>query len=938
MGGADLTPELSVSNLVVEHNEVFSSRTGIYLSTSYGAFGAQDLSNITISDNNLHDLHEIGIRVHSPVGNTEDPPEVRAVLIQNNSISMLLPKHDNGPLPVGLYLHNATTTGPGTGGTVFSAIKIVNNAIDYLDERASFPVAALPSWSVAAVLAYGVSNFEFHDNDVVLPETTRTSNAIQVWHASEFVIDNNRLSWAGGEALYIANSKAFSVSENDLLGWNANEMGAPAARLEYVSDISFIANTLETATIPNGPLIKAIPASPTGTFIGNIYVSDNSAELTDMLTNNLVLVGLANVNGTGNDRANTIIGNVGANLLSGKGGDDVLIGGSGNDTMSEGAGDDRFYIDQALDRALEAVGGGTDQVYAAVSYALEVGSEIEILSTDDGNGTSTINLTGNEFGQSILGNAGTNFLNGAGGNDAMSGGAGADILIGGSGNDTMSGGAGDDRFYIDQALDRALEAVGGGTDQVYAAASYALEVGSEIEILSTDDGNGTSTINLTGNEFGQSILGNAGTNFLNGAGGNDAMSGGAGADILIGGSGNDTMSGGAGDDRFYIDQALDRAIEAVGGGTDQVYATVSYALEVGSEIEILSTDDGNGTSTINLTGNEFGQSILGNAGSNFLNGAGGNDAMSGGAGGDILIGGSGNDTMSGGAGDDVFYVDNLFDRAMDGVGSGFDRVYATASYALEVGSEIEILSTDDGNGTSTINLTGNEFGQSILGNAGSNFLNGAGGNDAMSGGAGGDILIGGSGNDTMSGGAGDDRFYIDQALDRAIEAVGGETDQVYATASYALEVGSEIEVLSTDDGNGTSTINLTGNEFGQSILGNAGTNFLNGAGGDDAMSGGAGDDILIGGFGNDTMSGGTGDDVFKFYIGSAAGDLVQDFNGNGIAPGNSIQFVGYGSGAGAHLVQLDATHWQINSSDGVTAEVFTIVNGANLTYEDDIFI
>ena len=57
---------------------------------------------------------------------------------------------------------------------------------------------------------------------------------------------------------------------------------------------------------------------------------------------NLTLTGSANLNGTGNALANTIIGNGGANTLSGGDGADTLNGGVGNDILDGGAGADRL--------------------------------------------------------------------------------------------------------------------------------------------------------------------------------------------------------------------------------------------------------------------------------------------------------------------------------------------------------------------------------------------------------------------------------------------------------------------------------------------------------------------------------------------------------------------------------------------------------------------
>jgi Ca2+-binding RTX toxin-like protein len=171
---------------------------------------------------------------------------------------------------------------------------------------------------------------------------------------------------------------------------------------------------------------------------------------------NVVLLGSAAADLTGNAQANSLSGTSGAN---------VLDGGRGPDALSGLAGHDTYYIDSGADSVTEPAGAGTDEIVSLVSLTLPANVE----NATAAEGVAVVAVTGNSLNNVIAGNDAANVLDGAGGNDDLSGGGGDDTLIGGDGNDLLSGGdgldvllggAGTDRFRFDVAPD------GGNVDRI----------------------------------------------------------------------------------------------------------------------------------------------------------------------------------------------------------------------------------------------------------------------------------------------------------------------------------------------------------------------------------------------------------------------------------------------------------------------------------------
>lgn len=310
----------------------------------------------------------------------------------------------------------------------------------------------------------------------------------------------------------------------------------------------------------------------------------------------------------------------------------VVLGSSS--VMFGAGGDDRVYSNYG---ALVAHGGnGNDSLYGqggvAASDFMWGGWGNDSLQGAEGSDL----LFGDQGNDFLSGDAGDDKVDGGLGNDIVEGENGGDILDGGSGADWVRGGGGDDLIYVDNAGDVVFEAAGAGVDTVAVRVSYTLSVDAEVEKLVTTSLAGTRSFVIIGNDFSQSITGNAGVNTLAGKDGNDVLVGGKGADYLSGGLGRDTAS-------------------HVNASTGVIVDLVSPAANTGEAA-------GDTYNSIEwLTGSRFADRLAGNAGANVLTG---------GDGGDILRGRTGNDDLNGGTGADKY----VFDTALNAT-TNVDRVY-----------------------------------------------------------------------------------------------------------------------------------------------------------------------------------------------------------------------------------------------------------------------
>ena len=755
----------------------------------------------------------------------------------------------------------------------------------------------------------------------------------------------------------------------------------------------------------------------------------------------LILVeGSSAVAGTGDQGDNEIIGNSLHNRLDGGAGADVLTGGEGNDT---------YVVDEIGDVVVELTDQGTDTAESSIDYTLGATLENLVLT-----GTANIDGTGNDGDNALVGNSGDNRLDG------------------GLGGDDMHGGAGDDYFINDTNQDWIFEYEGEGTDTVERRYETNLVLSDNVEnLILVEDiktGNGNELDNtITGNSGSNTLGGWDGDDVLHGLDGDDSLFGGAGSDVLMGGNGNDYLDGdegvdhlegGAGNDVYVTDDTDDVAVEASGGGTDQVQTTASYALSANIENLFLM-----GGVAIDGTGNDLGNYIAGNGAVNVIDGGGGNDTISAGGGDDTLAGGAGDDKYvfdassgsdvidnSDGGFDGVFFTNGItrerlsFSRDGDdllisvdaastpavrvlnhflGGDAAIDYVQPDGGYYLPTTEINQIVAGGGSGGQYDQVIAGTASGEQLVGSAGKDLIQGLagddqlfgmGGNDTLQGGDGADYLAGGNGSgsssgddrleggagaDTLSGedganaligGAGDDDYVYGGGQD-TIDNSGGGYDGVFfnngVTAQDLTFARDDDDLVITVAGNATGFVRVTGHflggdsaldfvqpasgslldtaainaladpdggggdpggggnegddsdypnvvtgtSSGEQLLGSSGRDLIHGLAGDDELFAFGGDDKLVGGDGADYLSGGNGSfsgSGSDILVGGAGDDTLVGEDGNDMLIGGAgNDFYYYATGSSFDTVD--------NIGGGTDWLYFADVGASRLSYHQD---
>ena len=623
------------------------------------------------------------------------------------------------------------------------------------------------------------------------------------------------------QALYGANKTTSAGPSTYTLG-DKNDVGTMYSCIWDVSGLDEIAYAgardatidLRPATITNAPGGGGFLSSVDGINGGFTIAADFTNVLTNVGSQTGVIIENA-TGGSGNDR---ITGNFAANkLIGGKGNDDIfasfgndtLFGGDGDDVLSGGNDTDTALFSHALSNyavarnpsgsiVVEHLTGneGTDTLFG-VEFARFKGELIDLATFTVQVGSPGNDRIEGKYHRSdhLRGGAGNDTLIGdwivptdpppdGPENDVLRGEAGNDVLDGVNGNDILDGGANNDTLHSWYVYDGKFEPdrlLGGSGIDLAIISRGTLNIPIVVNFTNPSVtkrlSDGTTVKDVERFEF----FAGAGDDRITGGALADKLTGSGGDDVIDGGGGADRMDGGLGDDWFYVNvngafdtggmqTGGDYVIENNNGGNDRVLARVSYRLEDGKEVETLSTDNPAGTAPIRLTGNEYDQAIVGNAGNNVIDGNPRNQ---------IFFGQQGLDIMNGLGGNDIYHVRQPGDEVNEAARKGNDAIvvhlYTEApGYVLKPMSEVEKISIAEQQFGNRFNLTGSNFNNTISGTNGINILNGLGGNDVLNGldgndtllgGDGRDVIAGGMGTDTMTGAAGVDRFDFNSTLE-----------------------------------------------------------------------------------------------------------------------------------------------------------------------------
>ncbi len=236
-------------------------------------------------------------------------------------------------------------------------IYIVDNVSDQITELANEGLDTVQS-SVTYTLAANVENLTLTGSGAINGTGNGLDNILTGNNAA------NRLTGGAGNDTYVIGS-GDSIVESVNAGIDSVQSSVTHTLAANVENLTLTGSAIINGT-GNGLNNILIGNSAVNTLTGGaghdtyiVGVGDTVVEASNAGTDtvqsavtwslganveNLVLVGSAAVNGTGNTLANVLTGNAGNNVLVGGDGNDTMAGGQGNDVLNGGTGNDVFQF------------------------------------------------------------------------------------------------------------------------------------------------------------------------------------------------------------------------------------------------------------------------------------------------------------------------------------------------------------------------------------------------------------------------------------------------------------------------------------------------------------------------------------------------------------------------------------------------------------------
>jgi Ca2+-binding RTX toxin-like protein len=402
-----------------------------------------------------------------------------------------------------------------------------------------------------------------------------------------------------GNETFVVNSASDVVQDTVTSASNTLQSSVSVTLMANVNTLVLTgtSNLTGTASSANDTLVSN---SGIDTLVGgsgrDLFIVNNSADVIQNATandtiessvnyvlpstiNNLILIGTANISGTGNASSDT--------LTAAGSGNDTLTAGSGVATLIGGAGNETFVVNSTSDVVQDTSTTASNTILSSVSYSLPTNVDSLTLT-----GSSALTATGNLDGANVLtANAG---------NDVLVGTAFSNTLNGGSGSDTIDAGPESNIIY---------SGTGGTTSQLTIV--YGNASGTNITTQSTIYGGSGANL-LVGGPGSDLIYGGSGTVSIQGGSGFDTIYGGSGVENLSAGSGSDSIYGAAGD--VLSDPLSGTSLLVAGAGAETLSGIGADTLMAGSGADFLYDSIVGTTSTVYEFAPGFGQDTIGNGG------------------------------------------------------------------------------------------------------------------------------------------------------------------------------------------------------------------------------------------------------------------------------------------------------------------------------------